>query len=51
MGKKGVEEILTEIDVFIDNCKSQPFLRTILLFPEMSLRICLMNLSSNFPMK
>ena len=49
MGKKGVEEILTEIDVFIDNCKSQPFSSNNIIVPRNELEDMLNELKLKLP--
>ena len=40
MAKKGIEEMISEIEIFIDNCKYQPLSPVRLLFQRMIWNRC-----------
>lgn len=49
MSKKGIEDMLNELEMFIDNCKFQPFSSTKIIVPKDEFMIMLQDLREKLP--
>ena len=49
MGKKGVEEMINEIEIFIDNCKYQPLSSNKIVVPKDEMERLLSELKLKLP--
>lgn len=49
MSKKGIEDMLNELEMFVDNCKFQPFSSTKIIVPKDEIMMILQDLRDKLP--